>query len=57
MVKKIKYICNRLGISALRFTWLSEWLRHKNHEMIDLETTYMKLLVDNSDMLKNVWKL
>jgi len=41
----------------LRFAWLSEWLRHKDHGMIDFETTYMNLLVDNPDMLKNAWKL
>jgi homoserine kinase type II len=44
-------------VIAVRFAWLSEWLRHKDHEMIELETVYMNLLADNSDMLKNAWKL
>ncbi len=44
-------------VIALRFAWLSEWLRHKDSEMIELETTYMNLLAANSDMLKNTWKL
>lgn len=44
-------------VIALRFAWLSEWLRHKDHEMIELESVYMNLLVDNSGMLKNAWKL
>jgi len=42
-------------VIAARFAWLSEWLRHKDREMIELETVYMNLLVDNSDMLKNRW--
>ncbi len=42
-------------VIAVRFAWLSEWLRHKDREMIDLETVYMNLLAYNSDMLKNVW--
>jgi len=44
-------------VVAVRFAWLSEWLRHKDHEMIELETVYMNLLTDNSAMLKNAWKL
>jgi len=44
-------------VIAVRFAWLSEWLRHKDCEMIELETVYMNLLTDNSDMLKNAWKL
>jgi len=42
-------------IIALRFAWLSEWLRHEDSEMINLETVYMNLLADNYDMLKNAW--
>lgn len=44
-------------VIAVRFAWLSEWLRHKDREMIDLETVYMNLLADNSDMLKNAWRI
>jgi homoserine kinase type II len=44
-------------VIAVRFAWLSEWLRHKDREMIELETVYMNLLADNSDMLKNALKL
>lgn len=39
-------------VIAIRFAWLSEWLRHEDREMIALETTYMNLLMDNADMLK-----
>jgi len=34
-------------VLALRFAWLSEWLRKKDEEMIDLEHAYMKILVDH----------
>ena len=34
-------------VLALRFAWLSEWLRKKDVEMIDLEFAYMKILVDH----------
>jgi homoserine kinase type II len=44
-------------VIALRFAWLAEWLRHKDREMIELETVYMNLLADNSEMLKNAWEI
>jgi homoserine kinase type II len=34
-------------VLALRFAWLSEWLRKKDHEMIDLEYAFMRILVDH----------
>ena len=34
-------------VLALRFAWLSEWLRKKDDEMIDLEHAYMKIPVDH----------
>ncbi|MDD5722344.1 MAG: phosphotransferase [Syntrophales bacterium] len=42
-------------VIALRFAWLAEWLRERDREMIDLEETYMNLLVENMDRLKDVW--
>ena len=42
---------------ALRFAWLSEWLRHNDREMIEMETVYMDLLVRNADDLKGIWKV
>lgn len=44
-------------IIALRFAWLAEWLRQKDKEMIELEATYMNLLVRSSDSLKETWKI
>jgi len=42
-------------IVALRFAWLSEWLRHKDSEMIRLELDYMQLLIDNKNSLQKAW--
>jgi len=44
-------------IIALRFAWLSEWLRKNDEEMIDLELTYMNLLVDNYKNIKRIWNI
>jgi len=42
-------------IIALRFAWLSEWLRKKDSEMITLELDYMRLLIDNKNSLQKAW--
>jgi homoserine kinase type II len=42
---------------AIRFAWLAEWLRIRDHEMIALECDYMDLLLDNIQILKHVWEL
>ncbi len=42
-------------IVALRFAWLSEWLRRKDTEMIGLELDYMRLLIDNKKSLQKAW--
>lgn len=42
---------------ALRFAWLSEWLRQKDREMIEMEEAYMSILVDNMDLLRQGWEL
>jgi homoserine kinase type II len=39
-------------VIAIRFAWLSEWLRHQDREMIEMETVYMNLLVEHADWLK-----
>jgi homoserine kinase type II len=44
-------------VIALRFAWLSEWLRHNDKEMIELESDYLKLLVNNADDLKQIWEI
>jgi homoserine kinase type II len=40
---------------AMRFAWLSEWLRKDDKEMIGLELDYMDLLIDNRDTLAREW--
>ena len=44
-------------IVALRFAWLSEWLRKDDREMIGLELAYMDLLIRNSGQLCRKWKM
>lgn len=40
---------------AIRFAWLSEWLRKSDTEMVSLELTYIYLLMDNHKKLKTLW--
>lgn len=43
-------------VIAVRFAWLSDWLRRRDREMIDLEVTYIHLLIHNRRALKDYWK-
>jgi len=42
-------------VVAIRFAWLSDWLRRRDREMVDLEVAYINLLIDNLPNLKNAW--
>ena len=42
---------------ALRFAWLSEWLRKSDKEMIELEQVYMRLLIENKKKMMHSWDL
>ncbi len=42
-------------VVAMRFAWLSEWLRKDDKEMIGLELDYMDLLIRNRDLLAREW--
>lgn len=44
-------------ILAIRFAWLSEWLRKNDQEMISLEIDYMYLLWDRTPSLVEKWDL
>ncbi|NNL42664.1 MAG: aminoglycoside phosphotransferase family protein [Desulfobacterales bacterium] len=44
-------------IVALRFAWLSEWLRRSDTEMIELEQVYMRLLINNKEKMMRSWYL
>lgn len=42
-------------IIAMRFAWLSEWLRKSDNEMIELELDYFDLLIENQQYLVKNW--
>ena len=42
-------------VLALRFAWLSEWLRKKDHIMLEMEETYMGILVDHMEEIRKLW--
>jgi homoserine kinase type II len=42
-------------VIAVRFGWLSEWLRKSDTDMIEMETVYMKLLMAEKTRLRNAW--
>jgi homoserine kinase type II len=42
-------------VLALRFAWLSEWLRKKDQEMVDLEHAFMKILVDHMPEIREAF--
>lgn len=44
-------------VLALRFAWLSEWLRKKDHIMLDMEETYMGILVDHVEEIRKCWQM
>jgi len=44
-------------ILALRFAWLSEWLRKQDEEMIEMEACYMDILMKNHLELKLLWNI
>jgi homoserine kinase type II len=44
-------------VLALRFAWLSDWLRRKDAEMIDLEAVYIDLLLENREFFRRNWAL
>lgn len=44
-------------VLALRFAWLSEWLRKNDQEMIEMEHAFMKILVQNMDIIRKGWQI
>ena len=43
-------------VLALRFAWLSDWLKRSDGEMIELETVYIELLLRNRLTLIRSWE-
>lgn len=44
-------------ILALRFAWLSEWLRKEDKEMLDMELAFMNILIQHMDELRDIWNI
>ena len=44
-------------VLALRFAWLSEWLRKKDQIMLEMEETYMRILVDHMGEIRKEWQM
>ncbi|MHB8056221.1 MAG: phosphotransferase enzyme family protein, partial [Candidatus Aminicenantales bacterium] len=44
-------------VLAIRFAWLSDWLRRGDAEMIDLEAVYLNLLLENREFFVRNWRL
>jgi homoserine kinase type II len=42
-------------VIALRFAWISEWLRKKDEEMLQLEFDYFDLLSENYSRIMSCW--
>jgi homoserine kinase type II len=42
---------------ALRFAWLSEWLRKNDQQMIEMEHAYMTILMKNVDVIRMGWQI
>jgi homoserine kinase type II len=42
--------------AAIRFAWLSDWLRRGDREMIELETSYIQLLMENRKSILARWR-
>lgn len=55
IISKISWKYLMEFIVALRFAWLSEWLRRSDAEMIRLELDYMRLLIENKNSLQKAW--
>ena len=42
-------------VLGLRFAWLSDWLRKKDAQMVELETDFIMLLLENLGDLRRAW--
>jgi homoserine kinase type II len=42
-------------VTALRFAWLSDWLRKNDRDMVEMETDYIRLLLDGRESLRRAW--
>ncbi|NPV06248.1 MAG: aminoglycoside phosphotransferase family protein [Syntrophaceae bacterium] len=42
-------------VTAVRFAWLSDWLRKQDGDMVEMETDYLNLLHDSREELRLAW--
>lgn len=42
--------------ATIRFGWMSEWIRRKDHDALEMESIYIDILVDQQDYISNAWK-
>jgi len=42
-------------VLAVRFAWLSDWLRREDREMVDLEAVFIGLLLEKREALAEAW--
>ncbi len=42
-------------VLALRFAWLSDWLRRDDRDMVELEAVFIGLLLENREALETAW--
>lgn len=48
---------NLLGLTAaIRYGWMSEWIRRSDREARQMEVVYIDILVDQKDYISNHWK-
>ena len=55
MIAEKSWSCLFPFVLALRFAWLSDWLKRSDAEMTDLETVYIQLLLDNREIFTRSW--
>jgi homoserine kinase type II len=55
LIAEKSWTCFFEFVLALRFAWLSDWLKRSDPEMVDLEAVYIQLLLDSRDIFTRSW--
>lgn len=42
-------------MATIRFGWMSEWIRRKDHDAIDMEILYMEILLSQKEFIRSKW--
>lgn len=43
-------------VAAIRFGWMSEWVRRQDEESVEMEAVYLGILTDQAGCISDVWK-